>query len=77
MFWLVLGMMLAVALAGFVVGIVALPARRAGRPILTPRGERLLKLGDDYATRGGDRAGAAAERARTMGERAKARATKR
>lgn len=47
MFWLVLGMTLAVALALFVVGIVALPARRAGRSMFTPRGERLFRLSDD------------------------------
>lgn len=44
MFWLVLGMTLAVALAAFVVGIVALPARRAGRPTFTERGERVFRL---------------------------------
>ena len=38
MFWIVLGMTLTVVLAAFVVGIVALPARRAGRPVLTTRG---------------------------------------
>lgn len=46
MFWLVLGMTLAVALAAFVLGIVALPARRAGRPTFTERGERVFRLSD-------------------------------
>lgn len=45
MFWIVLGMTLTVVLAAFVVGIVALPARRAGRPVLTTRGEKLFRVG--------------------------------
>lgn len=53
MFWLVLGMTLAVALAAFVVGIVALPARRAGRPLFTERGERVFRISDSQ-TAGSD-----------------------
>lgn len=43
-FWVVLGMILAVALAAFVLGVVALPARRAGRAVFTQRGERLFRV---------------------------------
>lgn len=49
MFWLVLGMTLTVALAAFVVAIVAVPARRAGRPLLTARGEKIFHVGDTPA----------------------------
>ena len=45
MLWIVLSMLLAVALAAFVMGIVAIPARRAGRSVLTERGERLFRVG--------------------------------
>lgn len=53
MFWLVLGMTIAVALAAFVVGIVALPARRAGRPMFTERGERVFRVSRPDAPSGG------------------------
>ncbi len=39
---LVLGMLLCVALALVVVALVAVPARRAGREVLTERGEEFL-----------------------------------
>ncbi len=39
---LVLGMLFCVALALGVVALVAVPARRAGREVLTERGEELL-----------------------------------
>jgi hypothetical protein len=39
---LVLGLFLCVALALAVVGLVAVPARRAGREVLTERGEEVL-----------------------------------
>ncbi|HHU11274.1 MAG TPA: hypothetical protein GXZ60_14875 [Intrasporangiaceae bacterium] len=42
MFALVVGMMICLALALAVVGIVALPARREGREVLTHRGEELV-----------------------------------
>lgn len=81
MFWLVLGMTLAVALAVFVVGIVAVPARRAGRSMFTERGERLFRLsgdaspgpGRDAAKRGaGDRAANKAEKSAQKGAGVKA-----
>ena len=39
---LVLGLFLCVTLALAVVGLVAVPARRAGREVLTERGEEVL-----------------------------------
>ena len=39
---LVLGMLLCVGLALVVVALVAVPARRAGREVLTDRGEEVL-----------------------------------
>jgi hypothetical protein len=41
-FALVFGMMICLALALAVVGLVALPARRDGREVLTHRGEELV-----------------------------------
>lgn len=42
MIWLILALLLCVALAGAVVAIVAVPARRDGREVLTERGEGLV-----------------------------------
>jgi cytoskeletal protein RodZ len=42
MFVLVLGMFLSVALALAVLGMVAIPARREGRDLLTPKGEEVV-----------------------------------
>ena len=39
---LIVGMLLCLALAVVVVGVVAVPARRAGRDILTPHGEEVV-----------------------------------
>ena len=41
---LVLGMLVSVILAVAVVGLVAIPARREGRDLLTPRGEEVVSL---------------------------------
>ena len=41
-FALVFGMMICLALALAVVGLVAVPARREGREVLTSRGEELV-----------------------------------
>lgn len=41
-FALILGMMICLALALAVVGLVAVPARRDGREVLTHRGEELV-----------------------------------
>jgi hypothetical protein len=41
---LILGMLVCVALAVAVVAVVAIPARREGRDILTPQGEELMAL---------------------------------
>ncbi|MCA1782737.1 MAG: hypothetical protein ABR500_07555 [Dermatophilaceae bacterium] len=42
MFALIFGMMVCLALALAVVGLVAVPARRDGREVLTHRGEELV-----------------------------------
>jgi len=42
MFVLVLAMLLSVVLAVAVMGLVAIPARREGRDMLTPRGEEVV-----------------------------------
>jgi hypothetical protein len=44
MFVLVLAMLLTVGLAVVVVCLVAVPARRAGRDLLTPRGEEVVTI---------------------------------
>lgn len=41
---LVLGMLVSVVLAVAVVGLVAIPARREGRDLLTPKGEEVVAL---------------------------------
>lgn len=41
---LVLGMLVSVVLAVAVVGVVAIPARREGRDLLTPKGEEVVAL---------------------------------
>lgn len=42
MLWLILALLICVVLAAVVVGLVAIPARREGRAILTERGEELV-----------------------------------
>jgi hypothetical protein len=44
MFVLVLAMLLTVGLAVAVVCLVAVPARRAGRDVLTPKGEEVVTI---------------------------------
>jgi len=44
MFVLVLAMFLSVVLAVAVVGVVAIPARREGRDLLTSKGEKVVSL---------------------------------
>ena len=41
---LVFGMLVSVILAVVVVGLVAIPARREGRDLLTPKGEEVVAL---------------------------------
>ncbi len=41
---LILGMLVCVALAVVVVGMVAIPARRQGRDLLTPKGEEVVAM---------------------------------
>ncbi len=42
MIWLILALLISVLLAAVVVGLVAVPARREGRQVLTERGESLV-----------------------------------
>lgn len=42
MVWVIFAMVLVLALAAAVVGVVAVPARRQGRQILTPKGEEVV-----------------------------------
>lgn len=42
MVWLILAMVVLLALAVAVIGFVAVPARRQGRQVLTPRGEDVV-----------------------------------
>lgn len=47
MIWLVLGMTAAIVLSAVVIGIVALPALRDGRSLLTERGERFFHVASE------------------------------
>ncbi len=47
---LILGLLLCVIVAGLVVAMVAIPARRQGRDLLTARGEDMLARGGDLVT---------------------------
>lgn len=49
MFWLVLLMLVVVALGIFVIGVVAIPARRAGRALFTPRGRQVIRASQNRA----------------------------
>lgn len=42
MVWLILALVVGVALAGTVIGLVAVPARREGRELLTERAEEMV-----------------------------------
>lgn len=42
MVWLILALVIGVALAGTVIGLVAVPARREGRELLTERAEHVV-----------------------------------
>jgi len=42
MLWLILALLVSVVLAAVIVGLVAVPARREGRAMLTERGEDLV-----------------------------------
>lgn len=46
---LIIGMLVCVALAVAVVAVVAIPARREGRDLLTPQGEELISAAKDKA----------------------------
>jgi hypothetical protein len=59
MFVLVLGMLLSVGLAMAVVGVVAVPARREGRDMLTPKGEDMVST---VREKTGDALGSAREK---------------
>lgn len=67
----ILGMLVCVGLAIAVVGLVAVPARREGREVLTPAGEKAISrvrdrtgtAGDSAREKGGDSLGGARTRA--------------
>jgi hypothetical protein len=61
---LIIGMLLCVGLAVAVVAVVAIPARREGRDLLTPQGEELVSLVKDSAGATLDRTGGAIVTAR-------------
>ena len=42
---LIIGMLICVGLAVAVVAVVAIPARREGRELLTPQGEEIIAVG--------------------------------
>lgn len=56
MFTLVTGMLLVVVIAAVVVGVVAIPARREGREVLTPRGEEVVASMRHRTSKAADRA---------------------
>lgn len=49
MFWIVLGVTVAVAIAVCVLAMVAIPALRSRRSVLTPRGERVFNRASENA----------------------------
>ncbi|MDQ2849695.1 hypothetical protein V3G39_14580 [Dermatophilaceae bacterium Sec6.4] len=58
MLWLVGALLLCVVLAGAVVALVAIPARREGRELLTERGEQMLsKVTERHRDKQPDEAG--------------------
>lgn len=48
MLWLILALLIGVGLAAVVVGLVAVPAHREGRTVLTERGERVVSNVTDH-----------------------------
>jgi len=58
MVWLILALVIGVALAGTVIGLVAVPARREGREVLTERAEQVVSA---VTERRGRKASAGAE----------------
>ena len=66
---LILGLLLCVGVAMVVVGLVAVPARREGRDVLTPRGEqvltRVLEKGPESSAASGGARAPARRRARS------------
>lgn len=54
MFTLVVGMFVCVVLAAVVVGLVAIPARREGRDVLTPKGEQVVATVRQHTGRAAD-----------------------
>lgn len=56
MFTLVVAMLVCVVVAALVVGVVAIPARREGREMLTPHGEEVVAHVRHRTSRAADRA---------------------
>lgn len=57
MIWLVLAVLIALALAAVVVGLVAVPAHREGRAMLTERGEQMGRGATSLVTGARDKLG--------------------
>ena len=73
MIFLILGLLVCVALAAVVVALVAVPARREGRELLTPKGEEVVGAVRDRTGRAVD---AARSRAGALGETARGSSAK-
>ena len=70
----IVAMFIALALALVVVALVAVPARRAGRDLLTPQGEQLVQ---NARERTAEAAGAARDKTVEVAEAARGRVTDR
>lgn len=79
MVWVIFAMVLCLALAAAVVGVVAVPARREGRQVLTPKGEEVVssvaRSTDKVVSSTRDKASSARRAARARSEAGRHRAT--
>ncbi|GAB3599893.1 hypothetical protein GCM10027446_32310 [Angustibacter peucedani] len=66
----IVGMLIAVLIAAVVVALVAVPARREGRDILTPQGEQLVQAARERTV---DAVGAARDKVGDLADRLPAR----
>ncbi|NHN54413.1 hypothetical protein G9U51_01270 [Calidifontibacter sp. DB0510] len=72
MLWLILALLICVALASVVVGLVAVPARREGRPLLTERGEHVVARVTDGTEAVASKAKGATESVKSVAKRDRA-----
>jgi hypothetical protein len=66
MFFIIIGMLLTLVLAAVVLALVAVPARRQGRDVLTPHGEELVQAARERTSEAVD---AARDRVGDLAER--------